>query len=58
MTLEEIEQKIESLKQKRDNVVGRTCEIYTRISGYHRSTTRWNKGKLQEQKDRKGYKVN
>lgn len=55
MTIEEINKKIEELKIKKVN--GQACEIYTRVSGYHRATSRWNKGKLQEQKDRKEYKI-
>lgn len=29
-----------------------TCEIYSRISGYYRPTSQWNKGKQEEFKER------
>ncbi len=29
------------------------CEIWSRVMGYHRPTTSFNPGKLQEHKDRK-----
>ena len=29
------------------------CEVYSRIVGYHRPTSRWNKGKAKEFEDRK-----
>lgn len=32
------------------------CEVYSRICGYHRPTTFWNKGKVEEFKERKVYK--
>ena len=34
------------------------CEIYSRISGYYRSTRNWNKGKKEEFKERKTYDKN
>lgn len=36
---------------------GDTCEVYSRIVGYIRPVQQWNKGKLQEYKQRKVYKV-
>ncbi len=33
------------------------CEIYSRVVGYLRPVQNWNKGKKQEFKDRKVYKV-
>jgi len=32
------------------------CEVWTRVMGYHRPTLSWNKGKLQEHKDRRAFK--
>ena len=32
------------------------CEIFSRISGYHRPVSFWNRGKQQEHKDRKLFK--
>lgn len=34
---------------------GADCEIYSRIVGYYRPISRWNKGKKQEYKERKEY---
>jgi anaerobic ribonucleoside-triphosphate reductase len=33
------------------------CEVYSRIVGYLRPIQNWNKGKLQEFKDRKTYSL-
>ena len=33
------------------------CEVYSRVTGYFRPVTNWNKGKQQEFKDRKPFKV-
>jgi len=33
------------------------CEIYSRVVGYFRPVSGWNKGKQEEFKDRKEYKV-
>lgn len=33
------------------------CEVYSRIVGYLRPIQNWNKGKLQEFKDRKTYNL-
>ena len=34
----------------------RTCEVYSRVVGYIRPVSQWNKGKQQEYKERKEYK--
>jgi len=34
------------------NKCGQKCEVYSRVSGYHRPVERWNKGKQQEFKER------
>jgi len=34
---------------------GLKTEVYSRVVGYHRPTTTWNKGKLEEFKERKEY---
>ena len=36
---------------------GEKCEVYSRVTGYFRPVANWNKGKQQEFKDRKTYKV-
>lgn len=33
------------------------CEVYSRVTGYYRPVANWNKGKQEEFKDRKVYKV-
>ena len=39
--------------------MGRTrCEIWSRVVGYLRPTSRWNDGKLAEFHDRKMFKTN
>ncbi len=32
------------------------CEIWTRVMGYHRPVSQWNKGKKSEYKERKYYR--
>lgn len=34
-----------------------TCEVYSRVCGYFRPVRNWNKGKKEEFKERKTYKV-
>lgn len=36
---------------------GKPCEIYSRVTGYHRPTNNWNKGKLEEFNERKVYSL-
>jgi hypothetical protein len=38
-------------------VCGRGCEIYSRITGYHRPLKNWNAGKQNEFTNRKCYKI-
>jgi len=33
------------------------CEVYSRVVGYYRPVSTWNKGKKQEFKDRKEFKL-
>jgi len=37
-------------------VCGEECEVYSRVTGYHRPTKLWNKGKQEEMKQRKFFK--
>ena len=46
--VESIDREIETLKTGLANVQGTPTEIYTRIVGYYRSLTNWNKGKREE----------
>ena len=34
---------------------GKTTEVFSRVTGYHRPVKNWNKGKQEEFKDRKAY---
>ncbi len=36
---------------------GKTCEVFSRVVGYHRPVVNWNKGKKEEFNDRKVYTV-
>lgn len=36
---------------------GGKCEVYSRVCGYFRPVSNWNKGKQEEFKERKPYKV-
>ncbi|MDD5698771.1 MAG: anaerobic ribonucleoside-triphosphate reductase [Victivallaceae bacterium] len=36
---------------------GRQCEVYSRVVGYFRPVADWNKGKKEEFKNRKVFKV-
>jgi glutaredoxin-related protein len=55
-TLNEIDNELSVLEEKLQNVKGRDTEVYTRIVGYHRAVTNWNKGKREEYKDRVTFK--
>ena len=33
------------------------CEVYSRVTGYFRPVANWNRGKQEEFKERKTYKV-
>lgn len=33
------------------------CEVYSRVTGYMRPVSSWNKGKREEFKDRKSYSI-
>ena len=48
--IKEIETKLEDR-----NSFGSECEVYSRISGYYRSTKNWNAGKAAELKERLNY---
>jgi len=35
---------------------GRTCEVWSRVVGYHRPVRNWNKGKQSEYQDREPFR--
>lgn len=55
MTKNEIQDKIEELKAKKENVASTKCEVYSRVVGYLRPVALWNEGKKEEYKIRKNY---
>jgi hypothetical protein len=57
-TLQEIDRELSVLDEKLKNVKGKDTEVYTRIVGYHRAVTNWNKGKREEYKDRVTFSMN
>jgi len=57
-TLNEIDSELSVLESELTCVKGRETEVYTRIVGYHRAVTNWNKGKREEYKDRVTFKHN
>ena len=53
MTEREIlEKRLSELKKKLESVKGEKCEIWTRVMGYHRPVSEFNKGKKSEFKER------
>lgn len=36
---------------------GAECEVYSRVCGYFRPVTNWNRGKVEEFKERKKFEV-
>lgn len=36
---------------------GQPCEVYSRVCGYFRPVSNWNKGKKEEFKERRAFKV-
>jgi len=38
-----------------EETIGRACEVYSRVVGYLRPVSGWNKGKREEFKNRKTY---
>ena len=47
----------EVVKEKDPNMCGKEMEVYSRIVGYFRPVSNWNKGKQQEFADRKTYSM-
>ena len=47
-----LEKKLEELKYKLEKVKGEKCKIWTRVMGYHRPVSEFNKGKKSEFKER------
>lgn len=48
--------KLNSLKKRLKEVKGLECEVWTRVMGYHRPVSEFNKGKKSEFKERVYFK--
>jgi hypothetical protein len=48
MTLNQINTRLEELREQKTQVKGLETEVYARIVGYYRSVRNWNKGKKEE----------
>ncbi|MFP4067896.1 MAG: anaerobic ribonucleoside-triphosphate reductase [Spirochaetaceae bacterium] len=53
--LETIDREIAELKERLAGIEGTPTEIYTRIVGYYRSLTNWNRGKSEEYRHRRTF---
>ena len=47
--------KVIYMSERKKNVCGQPCEVYSRVVGYYRPVQNWNKGKTEEYKERKVY---
>ena len=56
-TLAEIDKEIADVKKQLADVHGTETEVYARIVGYYRAVKNWNKGKAEEFKLRKNFKL-
>lgn len=54
---QEIEKELEDARVELENVKGRRCEVYQRITGYYRGLHAWNSGKREEYEQRKEFVV-
>ncbi len=43
--------------KKNSGTCGEKCEVWSRVCGYFRPVSSWNRGKVQEFKDRKLFEV-
>lgn len=53
MTKKELTDKVSTI----DGIKRQACEVYSRVVGYLRPISQWNKGKKAEYKDRKTFKT-
>jgi anaerobic ribonucleoside-triphosphate reductase len=54
-TVNEIQKKINELKEQQNCIEGTRCEVYSRVVGYLRPVSLWNEGKREEFNIRKTY---
>lgn len=55
MTKQDMEAKLQALKEQKEAAEGTKCEVYSRVVGYLRPVALWNEGKKEEFKIRKNY---
>jgi Oxygen-sensitive ribonucleoside-triphosphate reductase len=55
MTKQDMETKLQTLREQKENAEGTKCEVYSRVVGYLRPVALWNEGKKEEFKIRKNY---
>ena len=55
--VEEIDADIAQVKKELEGARGTDCEVYSRIVGYYRDVRNWNKGKREEFKERKAFRL-
>jgi ribonucleoside-triphosphate reductase len=55
--LEDIEKDLAAAREALSHVEGTTAEVYSRIVGYYRSVRNWNKGKTEEYRERKMFRL-
>lgn len=54
---EELQNKINELKEEQKNCHGSKCEVFSRVVGYMRPVQNWNKGKKEEFAMRKTFNI-
>lgn len=54
---DEIQEKIERVKEEMKDVHGPKCEVFSRVVGYMRPVQNWNKGKKEEFAMRKTFDI-
>ncbi len=55
MTMDQINTRLEELREEKTKIQGLETEVYARIVGYYRSVRNWNKGKKAEYSKRLNY---
>lgn len=57
LSKEELEAQLAKAREELKNVKGPKCEVYSRVVGYMRPVSAWNKGKKEEYALRKTYNI-
>ena len=48
---------VKNEEKKTNGICGEECQVFSRVTGYYRPVSNWNKGKQEEFKDRKRFTV-